>query len=194
MAVDVSRVLVGTPDQKTTGAIMDAPIGTALPTSASADIDAAFASSGYVSEDGVSLTTDRSTADLKDWAGNTVRKVLESFDGTIKWSEMQMSKESLSHAFGEENVKVTAATEDHGEQIAVEIGAELPEARSWVFKMKDGSKKMLIVVPNGQVTELDDITFVSNEAIALPLTLACYPDSDGVSIYFYLDDGKVVTA
>lgn len=193
MAIDVSKVLVGAPNQKTTGAIMDAPLGTALPTSATA-ATTGFTGSGYITEDGLSLTIDRSTKDLTDWSGATVRKVLENFDGTLSWSEMEMSYEALCHAFGKENVKKVVATKDHGEQITVEVGAELPEARSWVFNMVDGNNAMRVVVPNGQVTEIDEITFAATDSINLPLTLACYPDSNGKSIYIYTDDGNKAAA
>ena len=189
--IDVSKVLVGAPDQKTTGAVMDAPVGTPLPTSAVDTIDKAFSSSGYISEDGVALTLDRSTNDITDWSGSAVRSLLKSFTGTIAWSEMQMSYESLCHAFGESNVEQVLATADHGAQVNVGIGSDLPAARSWIFKMKDGSARVLIVVPNGQVTSIDEIDFVSSDAIKLPLTLTCHPDTSGKSIYIYTDDGVV---
>ena len=190
-ALDVTKVMVGAPDQKTTGAIFDAPVGSKLPTSASEVLDAAFVSSGYVSDDGLALTMDRSTNDITDWSKNTIRKLIESFDSTIKWSEMQMSYESLCHAFGADHVTKTAASAEHGEQINVSIGADLPPARAWAFKMKDGMARILIVVPNGQVTSIDEIDFVANDAVKLPITLSCYPDASGNSIYIYTDDGVV---
>ncbi|WP_421572280.1 hypothetical protein M1L65_05875 [Slackia exigua] len=192
--LDVSKVLVGSPDQATTGAILDAPVGTPLPKSAVEALDAKFASSGYITSDGVKVSTDRKTSDIADWSGSTVRKLLQSFDGTISWSEMQMSVESLRHAFGASAVKETQANNQHGNQVSLELSASMPEARSWVFKMKDGKARMLIVVPNGQVTDVDSLTFNSSDAIALPVTLSCYPDASGVSIYIYTDDGQVVGA
>ena len=194
MPIDVTKVMVGAPDQGTTGAIMDAPVGTELPTDATTKPGSGFSSSGYVSEDGVTISQDRSTEDIPDWSGATIRKVLKSFDGTVKWSEIQMSKEALVHAFGEANVTVTAATAGHGEQIAVAIGADLPDPRSWVFSMKDGKARMRIVVPKGQVTEMADLVFKSDSAIALPLTLTTYPDENGKNIYIYTDDGQTVAA
>ncbi len=192
--IDVSKVLVGAPDQKITGAISDAPLGTKLPTDATTQLDSGFNSSGYVSQDGVEVATDRSTNDIKDWSGNTVRKILESFDGTIAWSEIQMSYESLCHAFGADNVQKVPATAEHGEQIIVKINASLPSARSWVFNMKDGKARIRIVVPNGQVTAVDTLKFAASDAIALPLTLSCYPDENGDSIIIYTDDGVKVGA
>ncbi|MCI6275081.1 MAG: hypothetical protein MR611_10515 [Coriobacteriaceae bacterium] len=193
-ALDVSKVLVGSPDQKTTGAVLDAPLGTKLPTSATEALDEAFASSGYISEDGLALKTDRSTNDIKEWSGAVVRKLLDSFDGTITWSEMQMSYEALCHAFGSSAVTKVAATAEHGEQVTLAINSAMPPARSWVFRMKDGEARILIVVPNGQVTSVDEIDFVSSDSVKLPITLSCYPDSSGNSIYIYVDDGVKVAA
>ena len=51
MAVDASKVLVGTPDQLTTGAILCAPVGTKTPdlsniTPAAVTLDSAFVDAG----------------------------------------------------------------------------------------------------------------------------------------------------
>lgn len=192
--IDVSKVLVGAPDQLTTGAIFDAPLGTTLPESATAQLDDGFTSSGYCSDDGLSLTMDRSTNDISDWSGITVRKILESFDGTLAWSEMQMSYEALCHAFGDDHVTRVGATEDHGEQVTVLVNKDLPPRREWVFNMKDGKARIRIVVPDGQVTNVDEISFVSNDAVKLPLTLTTYQDSKGNNIYIYVDDGLVAAA
>lgn len=189
MPIDVSKVLVGAPDQKTTGAVLDAPVGTKLPTSATEELDKAFTSSGYISEDGLALKTDRSTNDIKDWSGNVVRKLLASFDGTLTWSELEMSYESLCHAFGADAVTKKAATTTSGAQVTLAINSAMPPMRSWVYRMKDGDARILIVVPKGQVTSVDEIDFVSSDAVKLPITLSCYPDESGNSIYIYVDDG-----
>lgn len=189
--IDVSKVLVGAPDQAVTGAISDAPVGTELPKDATSQMGGAFKSSGYVSDDGLELTTDRSTNDIHDWSGANIRKILKSFDSTLAWSEAQMSYESLCHAFGSENVTREPANAQHGERVTLRVNASLPAARSWVFSMKDGDARIRIVVPNGQVTSVDTIAFNSSDAITLPITLSCYPDVSGNSIYIYVDDGKV---
>lgn len=186
--VDASQVYVGAPDQLTTGAILDAPLTATLPTS----VDAAttgFSSSGYITEDGLSFSPTYNTTDLKDWSGATVRKILNSFDGQLSWSEMQFDEASLARAFGAGNVTTTAATSAHGKQITVAIGAELPPERRWVYNIKDGDKKVRICVPRGQVVNVDAITFDASTSINLPLTLACYPDASGKCIYIYTDDG-----
>ncbi len=142
-----------------------------------------------MSQDGVALTPEYSTTDIVDWSGATVRRLLESFNGTIAWSHIQLDINSLRNAFGAANVTLTPAAAMHGEQIAVKIGAHLPDPKAWCFKMKDGANLIRIVVPNGQITSVDEMVFNKSNQIPLPVTLSCYPDADGESIYIYTDDG-----
>lgn len=191
-------VRVGAPDQKVTGAIKHAPLGTTLPTlssitKAAVTLDAAFTGDEYVSEDGLTLAPALSTTDIKDWSGATVRKVLESFDGTLAWTMISTNAGALGIAFGADNVTTEAATTTHGQQVEVALGARLPEAESFVFLMKDGDARIVIVVPNGQVTEVGEVTFAANAAVGWNVTLSTYPDEDGNSIYIYTDDGQVTT-
>lgn len=189
MAVEAKNVLVGAPDQATTGAIQSAPLGTDLPTEALGVLDPEFTSSGYISEEGLTLALDSSTADIKDWSGSTVRKILEEFDGTIEWEHLEVNEEALNNYFGDDQVTVTDATVSSGKQIRAALGAfELPR-KSWVFRMKDGLNRMLIVVPDGQITERGDIAFIKSDAIKLPVTLTAYPTANGESIIIYTDDG-----
>lgn len=193
MALNASRVLVGTADQtNATGAIFSAAIGTALPTSAVDTLNVAFTDSGYVSEDGLTFSPDLSTADINEWNGALVRRIKESFDGSLSWSHLETNEASLKNTFGDANVTVTAANSTHGLQYAVAINGDLPEAKSWVFKLKDGDNRMLVVVPNGQVTDIEDVSFTSSDAIMWGVTLSCYPDSTGNSLYIYTDDGQTV--
>lgn len=188
--VDASKVLVGAPDQTgVSGAILRAPLGTALPTDARSSIDNEFTGGGYVSSDGVTVTPELSTTSITDWSGAEVRKLLESFTGTVKFQLIQFDAAGATLMFGEQNVTVTQATATTGTQVAIAIGGELPDAGSWVFKMKDGKALIRIVLPNAQPTTWDEMTFVNNAPIPLGTELACYPDSDGKAIYIYTDDG-----
>jgi len=189
MAVDSNNVFVGVPDQATTGAILSAPYGTALPTTVVATPNVAFVDSGYVDEDGVTLTPDKSTTSIKDWSRAEIRRVLDEFTAEIAWVHLELSEEALNNYFGEDNVTVTAPTVSTGTRIeAVLNSADLPE-KSWIFNVKDGDKRIRIVVPRGQVSSQGEIKFVANDAVKLPVTLACLPDASGNSVYLYTDDG-----
>lgn len=193
---NVNDVRIGAPEQKTTGAIKHAPVGTTLPVlsdigASGVTLDPAFVGDEYVSEDGLTLSPSMSTTNIKDWSGTVVRKLLEEFDGTLSWSMISTNEDTLKIAFGDDYITSAAATTAHGAQVRAALGAHLPDTQSWVFLMKDGDARVVIVVPNGQITEVGDVTFVSNNAIGWQVTLSTYPDSDGNSIYIMTDDGVV---
>ena len=199
MAVDAKKVYVGTPDQLTTGAILQAPLGTTMPdlndiTPTKVTIGEAFKDCGYVSEDGVTIAPDYSTSDIIAWGGAVVRRILESFVGEISFTIIQTDEAGMKMVFGDDHVTAQAATADHGNQLKAALGAYLPEQKAWVFKMKDGSARMLIVVPIGQVTAIDEITFNNTDPVGYAVTLTTSPDKDGNNIYILTDDGEVATA
>lgn len=193
---NVNDVRIGAPEQKTTGAIKHAPVGTTLPVlsdigTSGVTLDPAFVGDEYVSEDGLTLSPSMSTTNIKDWSGTVVRKLLEEFDGTLSWTMISTNEDTLKIAFGDDYVTSAAASSAHGAQVRAALGAHLPDTQSWVFLMKDGDARVVIVVPNGQITEVGDVTFVSNNAIGWQVTLSTYPGSDGNSIYIMTDDGVV---
>lgn len=194
MSVSAKNVLVGAPDQATTGAILSGPGGTPVPESLTAALNAALKDSGYVSEDGLTLTPERSVTGIKDWSGAIVRQLLEEFSGKLAWAHLETNEQSLRNYFGDDNVTVTPADATNGQRITAKFGAfDLPR-KAWVFRMKDGKARVMIVVPDGQVIETGEVAFVSSGAITWPVTLQAYPDATGTSIYVYFDDGQVLTA
>ena len=84
---------------------------------------------------------------------------------------------------------VTAASASHGAQLAITADGEMPEPKAWAFNMKDGIRKVRLYIPNGQVTDLPDMTFTAGDAINIPVTITCYPDSNGVLYQVFTDDG-----
>lgn len=190
--VNSHQVYLPGPDQSaTTGAIARGPLGTALPTDARSALDPAFVSGGYVSENGVTLSTSRSTTPIKDWALSTVRKAVADFDGTIGLEFLQVDQFAAEAMLGAANVEAAAATREAGNTIALKLGPTTTDPEAWVFSMKDGERRVRIVVPNGNAELSGDVTFVPGAANIWPATLNCYDDGTGHSIYVYYDDGQV---
>lgn len=194
MAVNPNDVYVGAPDQATTGAVATAPYGTTLPTDATSSLNNAFVYGGYVTEDGVKLSQDYSTKDIFAWGGASVRKILDTFTGEISYSEMETNETTLVRLFGSDYVTKTAATTTAGTKLGLKIGAHLPAEQSFVFNMKDGDKKMRIVIPRGRVANYDDVQFVHNDAVSWGVTISCLDDGTGNCIYVYTDDGVKASA
>lgn len=194
MGINPNAVFVASADQSaTTGALRRGNVITAanIPADITAAMTAisAFTSSGYVTEDGATLTTDKSVNELKEWNKNTVRRMLDSFSGEISITLLQLDEEGAKQAFGASNVTTVAANSSHGTQLHIAIGADLEQPQAWALCMKDGNKRMLVLVPNGQVTSGVEVTLNEGDAIKLPITISANDDGSGKSIHIYTDDG-----
>ena len=191
MANNTEEVYLGKP---VTGAVQTAPVGTTGPTDAGTELpSASWDASGFVDENGVTLSQTRNTNDLKAWGGSTVRTMLNEFDGTVQYSEMQTDEVVMKRMVGADKVTITAATSGHGKQMKVSLGSDLPDPIAWVFSMKDGDKRVRIYIPKGQLTEVGDTNFVHNGAIKWDFTIKALDDGTGNSIYIFTDDGKVLS-
>lgn len=171
---------------------MSAPLSGGAPTDDDIYADAAISgwgSSGFVSEDGLALSLSKSFEQIKEWGGGIVKRILNEFDGTIKYTHLELSEFSLRDSFGPDALTIEDATSAHGTRWKVKMGAEDLPAKQYLFRMKDGNTKIRLYVPNGIVTELEEISFVKTDAIKLGVTLGCQTDSSGAAVYLYTDDG-----
>lgn len=194
MALNAKKVYAPAPNQSaTTGAVAVAPVGTTMPTDAKSELASAWDDSGYISEDGISVTVTRSTTPIRDWSKNAVRNLLTEYAGSISLAFLQVDEFAAERMFGASNVTVTAATSSAGEQIKISIGAELPPIEAWCFSMKDGNARIRVLVPQGQITDVNQIDFKPDAGNVIGGTLATYDDGTGHSIYFIYDDGTVVS-
>jgi hypothetical protein len=187
MAVNSDLVYVGSPD-RITGAIMSAEKGTTLPTDASTPPDPAFEDSGYITEDGATLADAQTWVDIKDWGGDTVRRIKSESQVTIATSFLEVNGNSAKAAFGENNVTVT------GGQIAIKINVKEPTRKSWLVNMLDGDRFLRLVIPDGQVTDRGDMQFTRQGAVVIPVTITAYPDVDGNTVYIYAEADSAVVA
>lgn len=186
MAVDNTKILIGVPDQATTGAVAFADLDTELPTTATETLSG-WTDGGYVSENGVAVTPSFSTTDIKDWSRATVRTLLDEFTGEVKFAFIQTDYESLVGIFGEDNVSQS------GGGITVKIGARMAEPKAWCFSMKDGDMRARIVLPNAQPVIDGDLTFVANAPITWGVSLKCSANSDGDAIIIITDADETTT-
>ena len=193
MAVDSKKIIIGAPDQATTGAVSYADISATMPTTAIATLSGEWTDTGYVSEDGVSLTPNYNTVGIKDWSRTAVRQLLDEFTGEVAFAYIQTDYASLVAIFGGSNVTKTDATDGHGEQITVKMGARMAPAKAWCFSMKDGDARARIVLPNAQPVLDGDVTFVANEPIKWGIKLKCNADANGDNIIILTDDGITTT-
>lgn len=191
MGVNSKDVFVGAPDQQVTGAILTGPETDVIPETIDDFVYTGLDDSGYVGEDGVTITPTESTESIRDWSLKVIRKVLTEFDASLAWAHLALDEFSLKNYMGDDNVEVTPATATKGTLTRAAIAGEARPTKAWYFKIKDGSRRAVVFVPHGQITERGEIALLASAAITLPVTLTTYPDTAGKSIYIYLDDGVV---
>lgn len=188
MANSAANVVSGRP--LATGGILIAPVGSTVPTTVSTAPDAAFVGAGYIGEDGVTEGGERSTEKIKAWGGDTVKVVQTEHSLTYSFSFIEtLNADVLKAIYGDANVTTTAATVSSGTIHKVLVTGESLPHKSYVFEIKDGDARIRIVVPDGQITEVGEITYSDSEVIAYEVTVECFADSNGVKATKYLDNG-----
>lgn len=177
-----ANVTTGKP--KIGGAVFRAPFGTTLPKDAKSELDAAFKNLGYISEDGVTNSTSLESEEIKAWGGDTVAQPQTSKTDTFQMTLIEsLNVEALKAYFGNDNVTGT----DLQTGLSIQCNSKELEASVWVIDMvATGNIPHRIVIPNAKPSELEDITYVDNEAAGLGMTLAALPDEDGNTHYEYI--------
>ncbi len=192
MASDVKNVYAAEP--LATGSCLVAPLGTALPTSVDAVVDEDFVDLGYVGEDGFTETNERTTEDKKAFGGDTVKVLQTEYNHTFQFVLLESLKaDVLKAVYGASNVTVTPANSSHGTQITVKKNSKKLPHMSWVIDTTDTelNAKYRNVIPDGQITEVGDVTIVHSDTISYEVTVKCFKNGAGDYVYLYTDDGQV---
>lgn len=173
MGNTASNVSVGKP--VAAGAIYTAPIGTALPTSATAALGEAFTCLGYVSEEGLKNNSSPSSTDIKAWGGDTVGTAQTEKKDTFQLKLIEaLNVDVLKAVYNAANV---SGTLENG--ITVRVNAAEAEPLVWVYQtILNGGYVKRIVVPNGKITQVAEIAYKDNEAIGYDVTITALPGDE----------------
>lgn len=191
MALPSSATIgAGTPNISVTGGVRAGAIGSPLPTTAAASIDASLKALGYVSEDGLEVQGERSFNAVKDWNADIIAQLQTEHSSRFSLTLYGYWDEDVcNEIYGPENVTVTPATSSSGKLITIrETGSVLPN-RVWIFDMKNGDKRVRFVLPNARITEVAERPLVAGELAGYQVTVEAFKDDTGTKVYRYLDDG-----
>ena len=168
------------------GAINAAPIGTAVPTGTTSELDAKFVKLGYVSEEGLTNAVETDSEGVKAWGGATVLTIRTSRDETFAWTFIQaMDPDVLKEVYGEKNVTSNAG------EIAVKHNDLELSPRVWaVAILLTGGRMKRIVVPSGTITEVGDVVYKDGDPIGYEVTMHAAPDAEGNTAYEYISAPK----
>lgn len=173
-----------------------APKGTTLPNNAIdpiSEVSSEYESLGYITEDGLTMSIDTDSTDIKDWAGRTVKKAMGSYSESYQCAFMENTETVFKVVFGDKNVKTDAAG-----NITIIHNGEWNEERVYVFEsLLTENLIKRTVIPRGAIYERDDIEETSSDVLSYTVTITALADDNGNPSYTYLYDassGEEVTS
>jgi hypothetical protein len=184
MAQNTGELVVGA-----TGAVYVAPVGTTLPTSIAAALDAAFIDLGLLTEDGVTVAPSVSQEVIRAWQRLTrVRTIITERDFEIEFEMMQWNEDTLPFAMGGGAIVVDVVGPP------AEYSYDFPDddvrdERAMVIEWQDGTKDYRLVIPRLEVTDLASLTVARTDTANLGVTLNVVSNpSDAYTMRLQSDD------
>lgn len=192
MARNKGNVLVGAPNVAVGGGFFIGDVidsEDVFPKDASTKLDASFnaAPGGYMSEDGLVKTTDRSIEKIKDWNGDIIKVVTSDHSVTLKFTCMESANaDVLKMVYGKDNVTV------NGNSVSItETSQDLPHVSLDFLMVGGDEKKIRVFSPDAQVTSVGDISFVRAGVISYEVEVEAFDIfGDGRKVWQLMDLAK----
>lgn len=176
------NITIGLP--KEGGAIYVAPAGTALPTDGSTSLSSAYVNLGYISEDGVTMTTSEETDTIKAWGKDTVMVSQTDYTETVTYNLLETIRAAaLQTVRGTDNV----ALGEDGSVKAVTTGEPLPHIVCVVETIQNNGSASpryhRIVYGDCQISDRSgDQTYNNSDPVTYPVTITAFKfDSEAIS-------------
>lgn len=171
------------------GYIFSAPVGTTLPTDIETELNTAFKCLGFISEDGYVETVEEDSNDIVDLNGDLMDSSNSNRVESAQFTLAEIKAETLKRQYGENNV-----TDEDG-IITVHHNSDSHSVFAYVLELvlKNG-RRWRKVIPQGQSSELDDLTVASSELCQRALTMKYLTDEAGNTCYDYIESTETEAA
>jgi hypothetical protein len=184
--------LVWAPTRPDSGGVFyRAPLGTTLPTNAVVTLNALFVDHGWVGEEGITLTIDRDIKKHYAFGSDLVKTTQGTYSESIKLSLLESDPDVLETVFGSNTI--TMGTDGAGNRtIQVNHGSKMKPRSAFVIDTVDGTKRRRLVIQEGMVVDLEDVTYVNSDLLKYTLTIDCYKPASGnpeAVVEYILDTG-----
>ena len=156
-----------------TGAFAFAETDTAAPTDASTALPVDWKTVGYIGEDGVTETRDRSTTAIIAWQNSdNVRTVTTESSIQLQFVGIETNANMIGLYYGAE-----VATDGSVEIVPSSTGGR----RAAVLDYVDGADMVRMYLPEAELLETGDQVMASGEPVGYDVTIVGYPGPDGWS-------------
>jgi hypothetical protein len=170
MSTDISKVRVGL-----TGAISKGPVGSTAPTDATTAIDVAYADSGAISDDGITLSLPDAggKTTIKMWQNDAQVRTLRTTSEDVPQLHFVMLETSKANVelYFDTTVTQTAA---HG---TFDYTVKQPTPFAYVLDVLDGAEHHRFHVPRGMKASVGDLVYKNDTPIGYEVTLDLDLDS-----------------
>lgn len=166
-----------------------APSGTVLPTDSSTPLAAAFKLLGYLSEDGLTNTTDTDTTEIKDANGTTVMKVITSYAESYQFALLEVLRAEAAKM----RYNTGAVT---GTDKSMTIKHQMPSDEDFVLVFEiamSGDVKDRLVIGNGTRAEFGDRQVHAGDAQVYDVTASANDMGNGVTAIEYIGRATAVS-
>lgn len=166
-----------------------APSGTALPTDSSTPLAAAFKLLGYLSEDGLTNTTDTDTTEIKDANGTTVMKVITSYAESYQFALLEVLRAEAAKM----RYNTGAVT---GTDKSMTIKHQMPSDEDFVLVFEiamTGNVKDRLVIGNGTRAEFGDRQVHAGDVQVYDITVSANDMGNGVTAIEYIGSATAVS-
>lgn len=159
------------------GYIWVAPLGTAVPTDATAELDKAFVGLGYLSEDGLTEPASFEPGDdIVAAGGDTVAQADPTFSKTWTGTCIEaLNEDLLKVAYGSANVTVTPAGATDGSITIKEQAGDIEHHVIVIDEMLKGGRKRRNVMADATFLITGDISHVHTALVNFEFTITAYP-------------------
>ena len=166
-----------------------APAGTTPPTDSSTPLAAAFKLLGYLSEDGLTNTTDTDTTEIKDANGTTVMKVITSYAESYQFALLEVLRaEAAKMRYNSDAVT--------GTDKSMTIKHQMPSDEDFVLVFEiamTGNVKDRLVIGNGTRAEFGDRQVHAGDAQVYDITVSANDMGNGVTAIEYIGRATAVS-
>ena len=165
------------------GQVLSAAVGTALPTSPTAVLNAAFVGVGFHTDDGVSTNYQPEFEEIMGWqSAYPLRRFRTGEAFELTFSLLQWDENSTPLAFGGGVISTITGGYKYTPPGADDAIVE----KSLVCDVQDGVDVIRFVVPRGTTTENVESQFKRSSAAELPVTFKSLEAPDGGPSWYFL--------